>query len=423
MSLPEPIDDPAPSLARAVPRRSGLTLVLAATAIAGVTGYVITWLVPRVVGFADYAGFAVFWSLLFLIVNALSGIQQEVTRATIPVVRGTDADAPVPRARPSVFAVGAAVVVAAALASTARLWGAAFDEASAALILPLTFGAASSVFVAMLTGTMYGVKRWVGIFWIVVIEAGVRLSAIGVSLAFTSDVVVLAWTVVIPFPIAFTVVWLVGRRGLRGTTRLDVGYRALTWNVVRTIVAAGSMGVLVSGFPFMLALTAGDVPSTLLGLVVAAATLVRAPLIVTAMALQSYLIVFFRERGSGILRPFLLIQAGILGLGLLLGVIGWLVGPTVFGLLFPAQPVPDGWLIAVLVVSSSLLAGLTVSAAAVLSRGRHSAYTAGWVVAAGATILVLLLPLDFIDRTVTALLVGPAAGLIVHVVALVRPRA
>jgi O-antigen/teichoic acid export membrane protein len=420
MSLPEPIDDRTPTQGRGAPRRSGLTLVLSATAIAGATGYIITWLVPRVVGFADYAGFAVFWSLLFLVVNALSGIQQEMTRATTPVVRDTDADTS--RARPAVFAVGAAVVVVAALASTAQLWGTAFDASSAALILPLTFGAASSVFVAMLTGTMYGVRRWVGIFWIVVIEAAVRLVAISIAVALTSDVVVLAWTVVIPFPIAFTVVWLVGRRGLRGTTRLDVGYRDLTWNVARTIVAAGSMGVLVSGFPFVLALTAGDVSDTLLGLVVAAATLVRAPLIVTAMALQSYLIVFFRERNPAILRPFLLIQAGVLGLGLLLGVIGWLVGPAIFALLFPSQPVPDGWLIAVLVVSSSLLAGLTVSAAAVLSRARHTAYTAGWVVAAGATILVLLLPLDFIDRTIIALLVGPAAGLLVHTVALSRAR-
>lgn len=423
MSLPEPIDDRTPRPARGVPRKSGLTLVLAATAIAGATGYIITWLVPRVVGFADYAGFAVFWSLLFLVVNALSGIQQEMTRATTPVVRDPDADTSISRARPAVFAVGAAVVVVAALASTAQLWGAAFDASSTALILPLTFGAASSVFVAMLTGTMYGVQRWVGIFWIVVIEAAVRLVAISIAVALTSDVVVLAWTVVIPFPIAFTVVWLVGRRALRGATRLDVGYRDLTWNVARTIVAAGSMGVLVSGFPFVLALTAGDVSSTLLGLVVAAATLVRAPLIVTAMALQSYLIVFFRERKLGILRPFVLIQAGILGLGLFLGVIGWLVGPAIFALLFPSQPVPDGLLIAVLVVSSSLLAGLTVSAAAVLSRARHTAYTAGWLVAAGATILVLLLPLDFVDRTMTALLVGPAAGLLVHTVALGRARA
>ena len=63
-------------------KSSGFILIVAATGIVGIAGYVITWLVPAVIGVAPYAVFAVFWSFIFLVAAALSGIQQEVTRAT-----------------------------------------------------------------------------------------------------------------------------------------------------------------------------------------------------------------------------------------------------------------------------------------------------------------------------------------------------
>ena len=66
-------------------------------------GYIITWLVPWQVGFSAYSSFAIFRSLLFFIVSALSGIQQEVTRATRPRVD------PIRRARHQVVAFGAAI--------------------------------------------------------------------------------------------------------------------------------------------------------------------------------------------------------------------------------------------------------------------------------------------------------------------------
>ena len=56
--------------------------MLVATMIAGIAAYVVTWLVPRQVGFAGYTVFAVFWSFMYLVVGTLGGIQQEVTRGT-----------------------------------------------------------------------------------------------------------------------------------------------------------------------------------------------------------------------------------------------------------------------------------------------------------------------------------------------------
>src|SRR4029078_2112816 len=85
-----------------------------------------------------------------------------------------------------------------------------------------------------------------------------------------------------------------------------------------------------------------------------------------------------------------------------------------FTCLSPSEGVPEAWVIATFVASSALVGALCVSAPAVLSRNAHSAFTAGWVVAALTTVLCLLLPLPFLERTMLALLIGPAAGVLLH---------
>lgn len=71
-------------------RVPGLALIIVATAVAGLAGYFITWLVPRVICFSAYAVYAVFWSFLFLVVSTLPGVQQEITRATRAVGIATE---------------------------------------------------------------------------------------------------------------------------------------------------------------------------------------------------------------------------------------------------------------------------------------------------------------------------------------------
>jgi hypothetical protein len=84
--------------------------------------------------------------------------------------------------------------------------------------------------------------------------------------------------------------------------------------------------------------------------------------------------------------------------------------------------VPSNWLIATFVLSSALVGALCVSAPAVLSRNAHTAFSAGWIVAAATTVVCLLLPLDFVEKTIVALLVGPIAGVLVHAIYLALVR-
>ncbi|MFJ3391469.1 hypothetical protein [Leifsonia aquatica] len=390
-------------------RSAGFLLVLIATGLVGIAGYVITWLVPRVVGVGPYATFAVFWAALFLLIAALSGIQQETTRA----VRTDRSDAP-PRARASVFAVGAGLLVLVLVPLTAPLWIGAIFGGAWELVWPLAVASASYVPLAVITGTLYARRAWRSIFVVIVVEGLLRLGLIGLVLAFTSAMAPLAWAVAAPTPVAAVVGLIAIRRSGASAAALDVGYRRLSWNTARTVVAAASMGVLVSGFPALLTATSREASTSELGLVILAATLVRAPLIVVAMAAQSYLIVQFRGAKGSFFRLLWVLEAGVVAAGAVLGALAWLIGPAVFVFLFPGTTPPGGWVLGAFVATAGVLAGMCVSAPALLVLGRHSIVTAGWVLAAGGTILALLLPLPLDQRAALALLVGPAAGLLVH---------
>lgn len=370
----------------------------------------ITWLVPRQIGFASYATFAIFWSFLFLIVSALSGIQQEVTRAA-QVAQPTDAQ----ESRARNFGLAVAMVVLAVMLATAPLWlGEAFPAHGWSLVWPLAVGSSSYVLVTVLYGSLYGIAQWMSLFWLIAVDALMRLAAVAMVLFFTVDLVALSWAVVLPFPLTIAILWLYVRPRVRGKVRLDVGYRQLSWNASRTVVAAASMGALVSGFPLILGLTSRGESMEMLGLLILAVTLVRAPLIVVAMSFQSYLIVLFRNNAGSFWKIFAMLYGAILTVGLAFALAGWWLGPGIFGVLFPGEMVPGGWLIAVLVLSSALVGAMFVSAAAVLSRARHAVYTAGWVVAAVVTVICLLTPLDMVSRTILSLIAGPLAGLLVH---------
>ncbi|RXZ51012.1 hypothetical protein ESP57_04290 [Agromyces fucosus] len=400
---------------------AGALPVLVATAIVGIAGYVITWLVPRIVGVAEYSIFAIFWAFTFLVAAGLSGIQQEVSRATRPRTSPSDADHG--RAHAGRFAVTTAVIVFVVILGTAPLWvDVVFPSDGWTLVWPLATGAASYTLLAVLTGSLYGTTAWRPLFWVILIEGVLRLALIAAVLTLTHDHVWLAWAVAAPFAATVAIMWPATRRRLTGRTVLDVGYRQLVWNVARTIVAATAMGALVSGFPLLLSLAVPRADPQQFGLLVLAATLVRAPLIVVGMALQSYLVVLFRNRQDSFWKILMLLEGLVLVVGALLALLGWWLGPAVFGFLYPGEPEPSGALIATLVGSSALVGALCITAPAVLSRSRHIAFTAGWVVAAVVTIGCLLIPLPLEARTILALVAGPATGLAVHLGALLAAR-
>lgn len=390
---------------------SGALLILVATVIAGIAGYLVTFIVYREVGAAPYAVFAVYWAALYLLIGGLSGVQQEVSRATRPIVLGT-------RVRPSgarTFAAVLAIGVAGVTVASAPLWaGRVFETNAWSLVFPLAVGAASYVLVATLSGSLYGVSQWRSLALMIGVDGVLRLALISVVLLFTHDILALAWAVALPFPLAIMLLWPVIRGQFVGRSDLDVGYRDLTWNVARTVLASASTAVLVSGFPLLLGSTGSRDDPAFVGELIFTITLTRAPLIVTVMSLQSLLLVRFRDEQSSWFRLFLRAQALILvGTGTL-ALLGWWVGPAMFEFVSGRPGAVEGWLIAVLVASSGLVAALCVAAPAVLAKGQHVVYALGWVAAAVVTVVVMVMPWELVDRVVVALVAGPVAGLLVH---------
>jgi hypothetical protein len=399
-----------PAGSDAVRRRApGFTVVLAATAIGGAAGYFVTWLIPAHIGFAAYAPVAVFWALLFLVVSALSGIQQEVTRASIPPVVGTHR-----RGRVAWLPVAVAAVVAITIMLTAHLWlDQAFPAAGWGLVWPLTLGTASFVMSAFFAGALYSSGRWRAIFVLIVTEALARLVMVAIALVVAPQVEVIAWAVALPIPFALAVLAR-PLLAVLATLMFDVRVRALLWNFVRTVASAASMGVLVSGLPFVLGLNAHGVPARELGMIVSAMTLTRAPLIVVTMSLQSYILTRFKADAARVVPLFWRLIALLGAVGVVLGALAYTVGPTVFDWLFPREEGPSGALLAALVASSALVGMIFISAAAVLAQGQHAALAAGWLAAAFVTVAALVMPLDFESRVILAIFIGPCVGLAIH---------
>jgi hypothetical protein len=278
----------------------------------------------------------------------------------------------------------------------------------------LALGIAASIIMSATAGSLYGVASWRLIAVLIAADGLIRLALIGIGLAVDWPVSTLAWLVVIPIPATLAIFSVLLVRQLRGKSQLDVTYRGLSWNVARTVVASLATGILVSGFPVVLGATSRDVDVATLGDLIFAITLSRAPLIVTVMALQSFLVVQFRNRREGSTRLLLRIAGLVIAVTIAASVLALLVGAPVLDAVAGRTVVHDSWLVPLLVASSGAVALLQVTGSYLLSDSHHAAYSTGLVVAAVATVGFLLLSIDITARVEWALLVAPVLGLATH---------
>ncbi len=184
-------------------RLSGFPAIVLATAAAGIIGYVIMWLVTQRAGAAGYAVFAVFWSAVYLVIGAASGIQQEITRATRPVSGPVQEHPRVARN----FAIGGFATIVVAIVATSPIWIGPVFAGSWALVPPLAVAAGSYVFVAVLSGSLFGISSWGAVAALIAVDAVLRLVLLGVLVIFTTDPVALAWGVAAPFPLTVLLLW------------------------------------------------------------------------------------------------------------------------------------------------------------------------------------------------------------------------
>lgn len=397
--------------------RRGLVIVAVSTAIAGVGGYLVTTVAARGLGAEGYSIFAVFWGALYLVIGALSGFQQELSRATHPAGRES-----IPAERLlAKFTAGSVACVAVAL-TVLLLAGSswAFPDHGWDLGAPLLAGAVVYVAVATTTGVLYGTRAWSALAVVIVGDVALRAIAFAVVLLAGGDLVALAWASVVPFPVMLAVLALALRMPTSRAFQLDVGARGLASNSVRTVAAGVGASLLVSGFPLLIGLAGGA--GAAVGVLVYVLVLARAPLVVTTMALQSYLVVVFRRHDDRI-RVVLLACAAVAGLGTAVAIAAWFWGPWLIELLGGPDYIVDPVVPAALVLASTATGWLAITGAGALAAGDHGVYVWGWTIAAAISVVLLFaLPGELFVRVAVALAVGPVVGAGLQFVGIVRAR-
>jgi hypothetical protein len=196
------------------------------------------------------------------------------------------------------------------------------------------------------------------------------------------------------------------------TERVDGDVSGLVHRLVASCTAAGVSALLLVGYPVLLKITTSDAVFAGAAPIVLAVSLGRAPLLVPLGAYQNVVVTKVAAHGVRALVP---VVAGIVGLTLVGALAAWPVGPWALRIVNPDYHV-DGPVFAGLVLGAGLVAVLTVTGAAAVALDHHVVYLAGWIAATVVTVATLLLPWGLDERVVASLLVGPAVGVLVHLV-------
>lgn len=396
----------------------GMRALTLATVFAAASGYLIMLMVGRSLGPADYRLFASYWGAFFALGGVANGLMQETTRA-VRAARSDEAQAPVGR---QVRLLPAGLLLGLALAAAVLLsWPAwptlGLATHSGAGVAIMAIGILGFSLQAATAGALSGTERWGMYAVLLTVDASIRLAVAGIAWWFGDAGLGFAVATV-----AGTLTWALlaalspaTRDALRSA--LDVGRSAFWRHTGSAMLASAGTSALVVGFPVFVTATARESdPAPLVGAVILAITLTRAPLLVPLTSFQSAIIVYFVERrGSGVRA-----LAAPLGLVTTVGIVGagaaWLAGPWLLRTLFDDGFELPGSVLAALTAASLGTAALMISGNAALAFGWHTVYNVGWWVAVlGALGLLVALPGPIDVRAAIALLAGPGLGVAVHV--------
>lgn len=400
-------------------RRGGLLVILAATAFAGATGYLLQVLVPAWLGNAEaYLQFTVFWSTTFLVVSIISGLQQEIARATSrapgnkpgpALTREASASArTIWKLAMTVAGVGSVVIAIFILVGGRSL----FSGNGVPELIALVIAAVGYTMVAVLSGLFYGVEDYSAAASVTAVDGALRFVMVSFPLLLGFNYIFGMYGVAIPFALTVILMWLMVRGRIRGRFRLDTTFRVMLSNSLQAMIAAFATGILISGLPTVLKLAAGELSSETLAAIVLALTITRAPLVIPILALQSYLVVTYRAQAHRALRRALVLFSGCLIVTALFAWMAWAFGSEAIEKIYGPSMSLEGAHMGLIMLSGGLTAGLCVVAPALLAHGRHRNYVASWMIAALCTVGGLVAAGSTVTGVLVAILVGPLVACI-----------
>jgi len=399
--------------------RGSVARVGTAIALTAICGYGVIYLAARDLSPADFSIFAVFWGAFGLVTNATNGIMQETTREVrlachIDMAAGR-------RTHPLRVAGFIGVVAAVVSAGSSPLWGRQiFVDARWLSVGLLSVGLVGFCVHAALLGTLASTNRWTQYGALMATDGLIRVAVAAAAIVIGWGLAGYLWATA-----AGAVAWLLMLMA-SPTARAGAGLLtpASTATFLRgaahSITAALASGVLVVGFPVLLKMTSNQLGAQG-GVIILAVTLTRAPLLLPLEGLQSNLIAHFVDERTERLRALIAPAVVLGGIGAVGVVAAGLIGPWLLRVAFGPDYHASGALLAWLTAAATAIAMLALTGAAAVAAALHRSYSLGWVSAAVASTLLLLLPMALETRTVIALLCGPLVGIAIHLAALARP--
>ncbi|MGL4305198.1 MAG: lipopolysaccharide biosynthesis protein [Mycobacteriaceae bacterium] len=394
--------------------------IAVATVFSALSGYLVLFLAAKNLGPAGYVVFSVFWAAFGFATGAATGLLQEATRA---VRAGQTSRATSAAAFPVQIGLGVGVVSCMLVAASSPLWTQRIFSVNPWLsVALLSMGLCGFCTHTSIMGSLAGVDRWKQYSTLMAVDAGFRL-------AVALGSVVCGWAIggFLWATVAGSFSWLlvlIFSEKTRSTFQLkaDVDVLGYLRGAMHTVSASAASAVLIMGFPVLLRITSADLDAQA-GVIILAVTLTRAPLLVPLTTFQGAVISYFLDRPNNKLHALLLPGAGIFTIGSLGIIAAATVGPWLFRTAFGDQYQSSPALLAGLTVGALLIAVLTLTSSATVAAAEHRWYSAGWWVATTVSLVMLFLPWAVEMRTVSALTVGPALGIVVHLWVLSRTSA
>jgi O-antigen/teichoic acid export membrane protein len=378
-------------------RAPGTTFMVTGGLLGAVGAYLFQVIGANAVGSVAFAPISLLWTAFFILATvALVPIEQYVTRE---VASGRKA---IPNAARSTywFVVATAVVAGVFVTVTLDpLFAGNWQYVLQAVLLVIGYG-----LLFFGKGVLAGRRRFAEVGWVLIIETAVRLVAGIVAIQLFANAESLGWAMVLG---GFSVL------GLRWWRR-DVGDPEAS-PAPATRFLGGYMGgsvssqLLLGGAP--IAAAAFGASPSLVSVIFVTFTLYRAPLTLI-FALQGRILPYLVGLSGGTDRLRLARIAGMVvvvgaGLAILGGLVGWLVGPEVVGLLYTDEFIPRRSVAALAAGGVMAAAAAQVAGQVLVAEGRTSRLAVAWFVGLMVGLVVMFLVGTEPDFRVAA---GFAAG-------------
>ncbi|WP_316668459.1 hypothetical protein [uncultured Propionibacterium sp.] len=406
--------------------RGRTTGILVASASAAVSTLLITIIAARSLvrdgDAGSYASFMVFWALLFGVYGIVNGMQNETTRAVNSHESALTAD---PSSRPGVPVFRAGLVLSACTALMVCLaspwWGPRLvDDSMPHVIYLVAVGLILYGLYQTWLGAASGLNEWPKFSWLMILDAMSRLGLV-ITAAVIGTGLLGAETACVLASLTWILLLAPTRRGRRILgAHADVGWGRFVHNCLLSMLSSTSTAILITAFPTIIKLTSPHEEAGLLAGTITAISLTRSPIMIPLQAFQGVAITaFLNHQGSlmkALARPLMLIVA----LGAVCAALMFFVGPWVLRVLYDPSIIATGATFAGLTLAAVPLAVITLTGTATVAVSAHAWFSAGWLLAALTSTLLLLLPFTLPVRVCIALLLGPLIGASVHLLGLRR---